>query len=161
MLMQTPVMFAVEALPRELTSAARTTMRSPQYGHPAHAETARGYGPCRSCLRQFVINAERRLLFTCNPFDGLDAYPSPGPVFVHEQECDPWEGDGFPPELRTIPLVFEGYGASRECIAIERPEEDGIEDAIDMILSNANVRYIHIRNAEAGCYIARIVRKES
>jgi hypothetical protein len=56
---------------------ARRTLKSPQYGHPVHVETAAGYGPCRSCLKQFRVGEDERLLFTYDPFAGLDAYPSP------------------------------------------------------------------------------------
>jgi hypothetical protein len=72
--------FRVVGIPEELAQQARTEMRSPQYGHPAHAEVAKGYGPCRSCLDRFQTGEDERLLFTYNPFAGLDPYPSPGPI---------------------------------------------------------------------------------
>ena len=144
--------FRVIAIDSFLSDEARSSRRSPQYGHPAHAEIASGYGPCRSCLDVFHVGEERRLLFTYDPFKGLDAYPSPGPVFIHEDHCEPYrENSKFPPALRSLPLTLEGYGKERWVITRERPPESDIEAAIGRILSNEDVEYIHVRNTEAGC----------
>ena len=71
--------YKVVPIDPRLAASVRAEMKSPQYGHPAHAELAKGYGPCRSCLKTFRITGEDRILFTYNPFDGLASYPSPGP----------------------------------------------------------------------------------
>jgi len=73
--------FRVLPIAPALAEQVRSTLKSPQYGHPAHVELAAGYGPCRACLKQFRAGEEERILFTFNPFQGLDEYPSPGPVF--------------------------------------------------------------------------------
>src|SRR5512146_2417464 len=101
--------FRVVPISDQVAESVRRELRSPQYGHPAHAETATGYGPCRSCLRTFTVGAEQRLLFTYNPFDGLSSYPSPGPIFIHSDGCEAFVGDGFPADLRALPLYLEGY----------------------------------------------------
>lgn len=151
--------FRVVPIPAALTDAARSTLTSPQYGHPAHVEVAAGYGPCRSCLRQFRTGEERRILFTYNPFDGLDAYPSPGPVFIHAEACASFFGASrFPEELRNLPLTLEAYGKERWMVARERPEDHEIERSIEKLLNTAGTEYIHVRNTEAGCFIARIER---
>jgi hypothetical protein len=151
--------FRVLPIPAEIVTEARSSGRSPKYGHPVHTEIATGYGPCRSCLRTFEVGKESRLLFTFDPFDGLDDYPSPGPVFVHHDGCAPFDADGqFPSGLRDLPLTLEGYGRGRWVIARERPAAHGIEDAIERLFAHSDVEYIHVRNTEAGCYIARVVR---
>ena len=151
--------FRVVPIDPAISDQARTSLSSPQYGHPAHAEPAKGYGPCRSCLRQFRSGEDRRLLFTYNPFTGLDSYPSPGPIFIHENACEPYEHEyAFPPELRTLPLTLEGYGQDRWLIARERPAESDIEIAIERLLAQSSIEYIHVRNTEAGCFIATIER---
>ena len=61
-----------------------------QYGYPATHDLADGRGPCRSCLRTFVVGRDRRILFNYNPFDGIEPYPQPGPVFIHEEPCEPY-----------------------------------------------------------------------
>jgi len=138
---------------------ARRTLKSPQYGHPAHVETAAGYGPCRSCLKQFRVGEDERLLFTYDPFAGLDAYPSPGPVFIHAQRCEAFSSpEEFPEELRDLPLTLEAYGDDRVILHRERPSASEIEAAIKSSFATSGVKYIHVRNTEAGCFIARIER---
>ncbi|HZU31506.1 MAG TPA: DUF1203 domain-containing protein [Candidatus Angelobacter sp.] len=153
--------FRVLPVPATLAQSVRTTLQSPQYGHPAHVETATGYGPCRACLKQFCVGTEERILFTYNPFENLDAYPSPGPVFIHAQACEEFKEQGaFPEELRSLPLTLEAYGENRWIIARERPDDGAIESSIEKLLSMEGVLYIHVRNTEAGCFIASIERMQ-
>ncbi len=150
--------FRVVGIPEDLSRQARREMKSPQYGHPAHAEIAKGYGPCRACLGTFRTGVDERLLFTYDPFAGLDPYPSPGPVFIHSAECTAYAAPGFPPELRDLPLTFEGYGDGRWIVARERASGADIEPALERLLASTDVRYVHVRNTEAGCFIARVER---
>jgi hypothetical protein len=154
--------FRVISIPRSLAEQARATRKSPQYGHPAHVELATGYGPCRQCLHTFDEGRESRMLFTYNPFEGRDSYPSPGPIFIHEQPCETYaEENGFPDDLRRLPLVLEGYGAGRRPVTQERVPDGKMEEAIERIFALPAVEYIHVRNLEAGCFIAQIERAES
>src|SRR5690348_14806709 len=105
--------FRVVGISDKIAAEVREKMASPQYGHPAHVEVAGGTGPCRSCLNTFKVGEEERVLFTYNPFEGLDAYPAPGPVFVHRAECARFAGAGFPEGLRSLPLTLEAYGDER------------------------------------------------
>jgi uncharacterized protein DUF1203 len=153
--------FQFVPIPDRISRQVRESLKSPQYGHPAHVEIATGYGPCRSCLRTFVEGQEKRILFTYNPFDGIESYPSPGPIFIHEQPCAPFAPDNeFDPALRKIPLVLEGFGHNRSLIAEERFADGKMEERVETIFSNPGVNYIHLRNGEAGCFIARIERKD-
>jgi len=125
-------------------------------------ERATGYGPCRACLKQFRAGEEDRILFTYNPFETLDSYPSPGPVFIHAESCPSYDAQGsFPEELRSLPLTLEAYGENRWIIARERPSMHEIESSVERLLHTSGVRYIHVRNTEAGCFIARIERDSS
>ena len=133
-------------------------MRSPQYGHPAHAEVATGYGPCRLCLQPFQVGTDERLLFTYQPFTDPDALPAPGPVFVHRAECERYDGAELPERLRPLPLALEGYGAAGESLVQRRVDTSPFEVALESVLAVPDVRYAHLRNAEAGCFIARIDR---
>ncbi len=142
-----------------LAERARSEARSPQYGHPAHRELATGTGPCRLCLRTFRVGEEHRLLFTYDPFAGLDSYPAPGPVFVHADGCEPYaDAEGFPDSLRSLPLTLEAYAAGRWLVARERIPDGDVEGAVTRLFAHAAVEYLHVRNTEAGCYIARIER---
>jgi uncharacterized protein DUF1203 len=150
--------YRVIAIPPDLVGEVRTTLKSPRYGHPAHVELASGYGPCRACLRKFREGEEDRILFTYDPFAGLDRYPSPGPVFIHSDDCPSYDGDGFPEELRDLPLTLEGYGPDRWIVDRERVADGDVDSAIRRLLERSEVEYIHVRNTEAGCYIARVER---
>jgi Protein of unknown function (DUF1203) len=150
--------YRVIAIPDKVSHKVRTILKAPGYGHPAHVEVAAGYGPCRACLQKFREGEEERVLFTYDPFHGLDSYPSPGPVFIHREECSRFDGEGFPPELRDLPLTLEAYGPERWIVARERVTDGEVDAAIGRLLARDEVGYLHVRNTEAGCYIARVER---
>ena len=147
--------YRIFGIPDAVSQTARDTLRSPQYGHPAHVETATGYGPCRQCLRPFREGEEERILFTYQPFSS-PALPAPGPVFIHREPCERFDDFSFPEELRPIPLVLESYGEAGTLLDQQRRGERRIEDMLEEALVDRRVKYLHLRNAEAGCFIARI-----
>ena len=151
--------YRVVAVSESLAEKVRASRRSPGYGHPVHAEVATGYGPCRVCLRDFEVGAERRLLFTLDPFHGFEELPLPGPVFIHEKPCARHAEDaGFPADLRRVPLTFNAYGRGRKLRAQEYVENGEVEPTIRALLARDDVDYLHLRHKAAGCYLARIER---
>ena len=148
--------YRIQGIPASVATEARSTGRSPQYGHPAHVEVATGYGPCRLCLRTFTVGAEERLLFTYQPFTDPGALPSPGPVFIHHGCCDRYDDRGLPESLRPLPLVVEGYGDAGTLVVQRRVGADRFEDVVEEVFGHPGTRYAHLRNAEAGCFIARV-----
>jgi hypothetical protein len=151
--------YKVVAISEGLAEKVRTTGKSPGYGHPVHAEVATGYGPCRLCLRDFAVGVDRRLLFTLDPFHGLEEFPLPGPVFIHEEECDRHpENAGFPEDLLSHGLTLEAYGRGRILRAEERVAGPEVEGAIARLLDRGDVDYLHVRDTAAGCYDLRIER---
>jgi len=133
-------------------------MASPQYGHPVHGETATGYGPCRLCLQTFQVGTEERLLFTYQPFTDPAALPAPGPVFIHRTPCERYDGPELPEALRPLPLALEGYGAHGVLVVQSRVGTSCFEAVLDDVFETPEVQYAHLRNAEAGCFMARIDR---
>lgn len=150
--------YKVVPIPTEIAESVRENLKSPQYGHPAFISLATGYGPCRSCLKTFNQGNDERILFTYNSFEGLSDLPLPGPVFIHKNVCQEYSENGFPTDLIDLPMLFEAFGDDSELITREHVERDKIDEQIGEILSLANVNYINLRNAEAGCFIARIER---
>lgn len=151
--------YRIAAIPDAIADAVRTTGTSPQYGHPAHAEVATGYGPCRQCLRTFTVGAERRVLFTYDAFHDTEPLPLPGPVFIHESTCARYPEDGgFPEDLRHLPLTFNAYRRGRQLRAQEYVSDGVVAPVIERLLARPDVDYIHVRNTEAGCYMFRIER---
>jgi hypothetical protein len=149
--------FRYQGIPAAVADEVRTTMRAPEYGHPAHRELARGTGPCRLCLRTFEIGKEERILFTYQPFREPGSLPAPGPVFIHAESCARYEASVLPPDFRSLPLVLEAYRKGGPLLAQERviqvPEEALVE-----IFDRTGADYVHIRNGEAGCFMARVQR---
>lgn len=151
--------FRIAAIPTKVADLVRSTMRAPGYGHPAHVETATGYGPCRHCLRDFEVGKERRILFTYDPFYGLDPHPLPGPIFIHAEPCTRFDEDaGFPEDLRTHGLTFVAYGEDRRLLSEERVENGEVEPLIERLLVKSDVKFLHVRDTDAGCYDLRIDR---
>jgi hypothetical protein len=151
--------YRVVAVSERLAEKVRESRKSPGYGHPVHEEVASGYGPCRLCLKDFAIGVERRLLFTLDPFHGLETYPLPGPVFIHEQGCDRYpEHGGFPADIRSHDLTLVAYGRGRIQRAEERVDGQDVESVVGRLLDRDDVDYLHVRDTEAGCYDFRIER---
>jgi hypothetical protein len=150
--------FRVLGIPEAVATEARLTRRSPQYGHPAHRELARGYGPCRLCLRTFVVGEEDRLLFTYQPFQEPGSLPAPGPVFIHAEPCARYDGLELPADFRSFPLVVEGYGTGGRLLAQQRVVTEAPEAVLSRVLAFDGVAYGHLRNGEAGCFVARVER---
>ena len=150
--------YQVVAISEEVARLVRETLKSPRYGHPAHVEVANGYGPCRLCLQTFAEGQDERILFTYNAFEGVKGLPSPGPIFIHRAPCQRFEAAGFPPDLRRLPLVLEGYGRGSWLLLQEVVANDDVDLAIKKLFAQPAVEYIQLRNAEAGCFMARIER---
>jgi len=151
-------LYRIQGIPESLAADARATMRAPQYGHPAHVETATGSGPCRLCLQTFTVGADERLLFTYQPFTDSDALPAPGPIFIHSEPCERYDDLRLPDALRPLPLVLEGYGAAGALLVQRRVGHGSFEATLDEVMAQPGAQYAHVRNAEAGCFIARIDR---
>jgi hypothetical protein len=151
--------YRIIALAQDVADAVRTTRLSPFSSHPTYVEVARGHGPCRLCLRAFSVGEDRRILFTFDPFAGLESLPLPGPVFIHEGGCARHvEEGGFPEDLRGRPLTFQGYGPGRRLVEETYVRDGDAESVIERLFGRGDVDYIHVRDTAAGCYDFRIER---
>ena len=149
------------AIASELTEQVRSTKLSPGYGHPVTAKVASGHGPCRHCLRPFVVGQEVRLLFTLNPFEGVATIPQPGPVFVHESACKRYaETAEYPPELLPFHVVLDAYDDT-QMVRLRETAANGLQERmIQAMMRDPRVRYILVRDAKAGCFDFRVERGE-
>jgi hypothetical protein len=57
-------------------------------------------------------------------------------------------------------MLLEGFGEHSRLVRIESVKTERIDAQIDEILSVEDVEFIHLRNAESGCFIAKIERAE-
>jgi uncharacterized protein DUF1203 len=155
----TPMSIRVIAIPTNVANLVRSTSIAPGYGHPAITTVAAGYGPCRHCLREFVIGGENRILFTYDPFHGIESLPLPGPVFIHETTCARYdENAGFPAPARAHKLTLVAYGNGRSHNAEVHVDDGNVEPVLERLLARDDTRYVHVRDTEAGCYDFRIER---
>jgi hypothetical protein len=149
--------FIVRGVPQEIADEVRRTRRAPEYGHPAHLEVARGTGPCRCCLRPFVPGRDQRLLFTYRP-SAQGALMAPGPVFIHADHCEAYAGEGFPEALREVPLAFEARASGSRVSELSARAEVPAEAQMAVLFEDFGAHWLHVRHAEAGCFIARVDR---
>jgi hypothetical protein len=151
--------YRVVAVGHRIADAVRKTLRSPGYGHPAHTDVATGHGPCRLCLQAFSVGTERRILFTYDPFQGREKLPLPGPVFIHEHDCDryPEEG-GFPVGMLRHRLTLNAYAQGRRLVSQSYVSDGNVEPVLQRLLHDSEVAYIHVRDTDAGCYDFSIER---
>jgi Protein of unknown function (DUF1203) len=149
----------VIAVGTELADKVRETRVSPGYGHPVSASVAKGHGPCRHCLQPFVVGAERRILFTLNSFEGMDAIPQPGPVFVHEEPCERYAEDGgYPQRLLEFGAVLDGYDAHQMVVRRELITDGTQELVLREMFGDGAIAYVMVRDGKAGCYDFRVER---
>lgn len=145
--------YRVVAVEERIGNAVRKTLRSPGYGHPAHTEVATGYGPCRQCLRTFSVGSDRRILFTYDPFHEKEKLPLPGPVFIHERDCERYPEDGgFPVDMVSHRLTLNAYARGRRLVAQRYVSNGVVERELTQLLEDSDVAYIHVRDTDAGCY---------
>jgi hypothetical protein len=149
----------VVAIPSAVVDEVRNSGKAPRYGHPAHTEVAKGYGPCRHCLHAFHVGAEQRTLFTYDPFTGIEQIPLPGPIFIHAEACERYpENAGYPEDLRKHAAVLDAYAKGQTLVAQRVADEGGHDAAVEDLLRLPGVDYIEVRDKNAGCYDFRIER---
>lgn len=147
------------AIPTKVADTVRASGMSPGYGHPTHTDVATGHGPCRHCLRTFEIGVERLTLFTYDPFHGIESLPLPGPVYVHADHCQRYDEDmGFPAGLLVHPVTLVAYGAGRRVLDEVHASGDEVQPALERLFDMPTVRYVHVRDRNAGCYDLRVER---
>src|SRR4051812_46633436 len=150
--------FIVRGVPQEVADEVRRTRRAPGYGHPAHFEVAQGTGPCRCCLKPFVPGRDERLLFTFRPSGDDSTLMAPGPVFIHAGHCVAHAGEGFPESLRELPLAFEARASRGRVNEWSARTEIPAETQMRVLFDDHGAEWLHLRHAEAGCFIARVDR---
>ena len=154
--------FKVVPIPHHIAKEIRAKLVDDQ-GHRLQATPAgQGVGPCRSCLKKFVPT-DRRILFSYSPNAADNPYNEIGPLFIHENECVPYNGfDRFPLEIKNdkknFPLTLRCYNKDKRMSHAEMVGERGVDEVIQNLFVNKDIEFIHARNAEYGCFIAKIER---
>ncbi len=155
--------FKIVPLSLEYVNRIKTSQKD-NFGHPLKEELATGRGPCRLSLKPFEVGVDKRLLFSHSPFEKDNAFNQSGPIFIHKNDVEPYSDIyNFPREIKanktSFPLTLIGYDQHQN-MAITRLVGDA--DVDDMIVEIFDLRpeieYLHVRNAEACCFICKIER---
>jgi len=135
--------------------------RVDEFGHrlSVSVATENDTGPCRRCLTVFKPG-EGRLLFSYAPNQYDHPYNEVGPIYIHEQECQAYaDYEHFPHELRTRrPLALRCYAADGNLVGGELVGERPVEEVIESLFADSDVKYLHARTATVGCFIAKVER---
>ncbi|MDH4441855.1 MAG: DUF1203 domain-containing protein [Rhizobium sp.] len=132
------------------------------YGQIPERRTSPGGYPCRHCLCE-IDAGEPYLTLAYRPFPRLQPYAETGPIFLHADACAPHTATEILPPMLTSPdYIVRGYGAddrivygSGGVIATE-----AIRERADVLFSNPQIAYLHVRSARNNCYQCRIDRTE-
>jgi len=155
--------FKIVPLSKEYAARLRQS-RKDDYGHTVIEQTATGLGPCRVSLKPFKRNIDKRLLFTHIPFAIDNAFNQPGPLFINAEEVEEYADIHiFPPDIKSdkehFPLTLIGYNKEQMMAYTELVGNSDVDELIVKIFDERpEVAYLHVRNAEACCYICKIER---
>ena len=143
--------FAVRPLPAPL----------PRHWHTARTivvDEADSY-PCRRCLRD-AEPGEIVVLLSYDPFvDGADTpYRQPGPIFVHAGPCAYEPDRDVPDQLARRLLSVRSFGHDHLMLGGVVVQGAELDATAGRLLDDEAVAYLHVHNAGAGCFAARIDR---
>lgn len=158
--------FRIVPLTKEYAAALRDT-RVDSFGHNVIEQIATGKGPCRVSLLPFEPGIDKRLLFMHSPFSVDNAFNQTGPVFINQQEAEPYQDiHRFPPAIKadkkSFPLTLIGYNKEQMMVYTKLVGNADIDELITRVFDrHPEIDYLHARNAEACCYICAIQRAEN
>jgi Protein of unknown function (DUF1203) len=62
----------------------------------------------------------------------------------------------LPPDFRALPLVFEAYRDGGRLVAQERVGDRNPDQILKGMFDLDGVDYVHVRNGDAGYFMARV-----
>jgi len=116
-----------------------------------------GY-PCRVSLEDAEVG-ERVLALPFVHHDVSSPYRASGPIFVRETAVEKTlEVNQVPQVLRERLLSVRGYNGDNMMIEADIVKGTELERLIQAQFSNRDVDYIHVHNANPGCYSCCVLR---
>ena len=150
--------FRIVPMDTAVADQVRSTMRAPDYDHPAWSEVPVEPAPCRVCLDVIEPGVEPLVAFTYDPIRDTEDLPLPGPVFVHARSCAPYTDTAtYPARLGRSGLLLNCYGRGRRLVHAERIAHADAGTTLGELLARPDVDYVHVRSATAGCYLCTAV----
>jgi len=116
-----------------------------------------GY-PCRVSLSEANIG-ERVLALPFCHHDVNSPYRASGPIFVRENvQMVTLAINEVPEILRHRLLSVRGYNSQKQMIEAEVIQGAELESAIEKQFMNSDVQYLHLHNANPGCFSCSVYR---
>ena len=72
---------------------------------------------------------------------------------MHAESCPGWTGAGYPEGFRARQQLLRAYDGHGQVVANELVDGVNAEAALERLLAQPQVRYVHSRNPLAGCYM--------
>ena len=149
--------FRIVPLPSEIAQEARRAAAQGRSDHAVITVESPHSAPCRHCLR-WAEPGERVILF---PFASVPAgvpYSETGPIFVHEEACQPYATTAqYPSDFRQG-RVLRAYDSSDNMTDAVVVNDETPESVIDRLLNNPQTAYLHVRSVSRGCFTFKIDR---
>ena len=148
-----------EAMPTEIVRALRNGSNDAN-GQPPERHVADRPGmPCRYCLAEIAVG-EPFMILAHRPFPAPQPYAEVGPIFLHANGCDRYDGAaGVPPMfLGWQALLLRGYGDDDRIVygtGTVVPVAE-ITSASAAILEQPEIVYVHVRSSTNNCFQCRI-----
>ena len=113
---------------------------------------------CRVCMQHFKLE-ERRIFFRYNPFTTDSIYTEIGPIYIHADQCDQPNDTEIPSSaFSNLPIILKGYNKNEELIDIQKVGKLAFDQSVMRLFSNPSIISIHVRDAEYGCYVAKLLK---
>ena len=154
--------FKVIAMEESLADSIRHTMKD-EFGNALISVITNGTGPCRQCLQPFERGKDERILFAYQPIKSKSPYTEVGPVYIHTHHCKSYADENeFPAAIKNdrknFPLTLRCYNHEERMIYAELVGERNPEEVIEQLFERPEIEFLHARNSEYGCFIAKIER---
>ena len=116
-----------------------------------------GY-PCRVSLADAEVGEVVYLLSYLH-HDVQSPYRSAGPIFVRVGAATATPAvNEIPPMFRSRMLSVRAYDGAALMVDAEVVEGQMLEEAIQRMLADSRVSYLHVHNARPGCFNCAVVR---
>ena len=151
--------FRIVPLPSNLVDEAREAVRRGAHDHAlVEVDSPRSF-PCRHCL-SWAQPGEHGILFTYDSVPAGRPYSESGPIFVHEQRCEPYRAtNNYPPDLREG-RVLRAYDSQDKMIDAVVVNGEEPETVISKLFSNPATAFLQVRSVTRGCFTFKIERAD-
>ncbi|HEX4641420.1 MAG TPA: DUF1203 domain-containing protein [Chthoniobacterales bacterium] len=152
--------FRIVPLPNEIAEAAREAVRLGGRGHTIVEVNSPQAYPCRHCLR-WAQPGERVVLFPYASIPAGRPYAESGPIFVHENPCEPYSTTSNYPQDFRKGRVLRAYDSADNMIDAVVVDGEEPEALIAKLFANPEAAFLQIRSVTRGCFTFKIERNPS